>query len=58
MIFYFIATRPFVEKALGDKMYFDLSEARDACQWANEHIQPSVYRVFQAEAVHIQQVPA
>jgi hypothetical protein len=56
MIFYFIATRPYIEKARNGVMYLTIGEARRVCEKANDFQIRVVYRVFQAEAVNIRDV--
>ena len=53
MLFYFIAMRPHIEKAVGDKIYFTVEDAFMACEWINDRIPPYKFQVFQAEAVNI-----
>jgi hypothetical protein len=52
MIFYFIATRPYIEKAVGNKMYLSLEDASQALSFFNDLLLCG-YQVFQAEATNI-----
>ena len=53
MIFYFIAMRAHLEKAVNDKIYLNLEDAQAACEWLNGILPPYRWRVWAAEAVNI-----
>lgn len=57
MIFYFIATRPFIEKAHGGMIFFTKEEAEKRCakynDWSND---PGSWHVYQAEVINITEV--
>ena len=56
MIFYFIAMRPHLEKAVNDKIYLNLEDAQAACEWLNGILPPYRWQVWAAEAVNISEV--
>lgn len=56
MIFYFIATRPYVEKAIGGRIYLTYADALGGLAMVNALYSPHTFRIYAAEAVNIAEV--
>jgi len=56
MIFYFIATRPYIEKAIGSRIFIVRADAIAVCAFLNDVHPGDDYVVFQAEATNIMPV--
>jgi hypothetical protein len=57
MIFYFIATRPYLEKAHAGVIFFTREEAEKKCAKYNDwSSNPGSWHVYQAKAINITEV--
>ena len=52
-LFYFIATRPYLEKAVDDCVYLVPKDALEECKALNDEYPHVTWHVFQAEAVNV-----
>jgi hypothetical protein len=55
-LFYFVAMRPDIVKAVGDKFFLTPGEAADACEFVSGLLR-TPYKVYQAEVVNITLLP-
>ena len=53
MQFYFVAMKPYIEKAIGNHIYMTIEDAVKARDWINGTLPPYQFQVFQAEAINI-----
>lgn len=57
MIFYFVATRPYLEKAYDSRIFYVIEDAEKVSLKAQELANmPGIWRVYQAEAINITEV--
>jgi len=57
MTFYFIGVVPRLEKSVNDHVYLSIDDAIKIRDWFNDRVPPYTYKIYQAEAVNIQEAP-